>query len=251
MESGWSLKAIHRLMVTSSAYRQSSMGDPDRARLDPDNRRLWRQNVRRLDAEGLRDALLAVSGRLLPADSGPPRWPPVPEEILEAQPAILEFRHGGADGRMQDWYGQAAEVTDVRSIFLVQKRSVPILFLQPFDLPDMTTSCARRTVTTVAPQALALLNGPDMARWSRAFADRAWEAAGDDPARQAEHAFRLALLRPPGPEEMAAAVDLLRRHSDLYRAKSGPGPDQAAPGRRALVDLCRALFNVNEFAYLD
>ncbi len=249
MDRGWSLKVIHRLLVTSATYRQASTSDSGRSKLDPDNALLWRQNVRRLDAEGLRDAILAVSGRLVPDSSGPPRWPPVPEEILEAQPAILEFRHGGADGRLQDWYGQPAEATDVRSVFLVQKRSVPILFLQPFDLPDMTISCARRTVTTVAPQALALLNSPDMARWSTAFADRVAQLAGDDPARQADLAFRLALLRPPSEEELTPSVDLLRRHAELYRVRSAPG--QPSPDRRALADLCRALFNVNEFAYLD
>ncbi len=249
VDRGWSLKAIHRLLVTSAAYRQSSADDPERSRIDHENALIWRQNVRRLDAEGLRDAVLAVSGRLLPDDSGPPRWPPVPEDMLDAQPAILEFRHGAADGRMQDWYAQPAEATDVRSIFLVQKRSVPILFLQSFDLPDMTISCARRTVTTVAPQALALLNSPDMARWSRAFADRVAAVAGDDLSARVDQAFRLALLRPASDEERALGADLLRRHTHHYRVR--PGTDPQSPDRRALVDLGRALFNVNEFAYLD
>jgi hypothetical protein len=251
IDRGWSLKAIHRLIVTSAAYRQGS-GDVEASRrADPENRLIWRQNVRRLDAESLRDAMLAVSGRLRPVGSGPARWPAVPEAVLEGQPAILEVRHGDAGGRLQDWYAEPADATDVRSLFLVQKRSVPLPLLQPFDLPDMTTSCARRLVTTVAPQALSLLNSDDAIRWSRAFADCVARDAGDDPARQVERGFRLALARPPSGDEAALAVDLLRRHAQRYRGDDPGRPEGPSPDRRALGDLCRALMNLNEFVYID
>jgi len=249
VDRGWSLKAIHRLMVTSASYRQASAGDPARHRADPDNALLWRQNVQRLDAETIRDALLAVSGRLLPDRSGRPRWPPVPDDILEAQPAILEARHGGDGGRLQDWYAEPVESTDVRSVFLIQKRSVPVPLLGPFDLPDTTVSCARRSTTTVAPQALTLLNNPDVLRIARAFADRAAAKAGDDRDRQAVEAFRFALARPPDDEEQRMAVDLLGRHAVRY--EKAPSTDGRSPGRRALADLCRAIMNLNEFLYID
>src|SRR5262249_51201365 len=154
-----------------------------------------------------------------PVGAGPARWPAVPEAVLEVQPAILEARHGDAGGRLQDWYAEPADVTDVRSLFLVQKRSVPLPLLPPFELPDMTTSCARRRVTTVAPQALSLLNSDDAIRWARAFADRVAREAGADPARRAECAFRLALARPPSGEEAAPAVDLLLRHARRYQGQ--------------------------------
>ena len=248
MEHGWSLKHIHRLIATSAAYRRASADDPARRAVDPENRLLWRQEVRRLDAEALRDSLIAVSGRLLPVDSGPPRWPPVAEAVLEVQPAIIEARHDDG-GRLQNWYAEPAESTDVRSVFLVQKRSVPLPLLLPFDLPDTTASCARRSSTTVAPQALTLLNNPDVVRWSRAFADRVAWSAGADPSARAGAAFRLAFQREPDADEKGMALDLLRRHADLYAkddaAKLGP------PDVRALADLCRALMNANEFLYID
>ena len=95
---GWSIKRLHRLMVLSSAYRQTSAIDPKRKAVDPDNTLLWRQNIRRHEAETLRDSLLAVSGLLLPVGDGPPRWPPVQQDLLDAQPSILET-HSDADAR--------------------------------------------------------------------------------------------------------------------------------------------------------
>jgi mono/diheme cytochrome c family protein len=248
MDHGWSLKHAHRLIVTSATYRQSSLDDPVRRSIDPENRLLWRQEIRRLDAESLRDALLVVSGRLLPVDSGPPRWPPVAEAVLEVQPAIIEARHDDG-GRLQNWYAEPAETTDVRSVFLVQKRSVPLPLLLPFDLPDTTVSCARRSSTTVAPQALTLLNNPDVVRWSRAFAGRVATQAGATAPARVITAFRLGLQRDPQPAEQALALDLLQRNAAEYArdeaSKFGP------PDRRALADLCRAIMNVNEFLYID
>ncbi len=244
VDRGWSLKAMHRLIVTGAAYRQGGADDPARRRVDPENRLLWRQEVRRLDAEGLRDALLAVSGRLLPVASGPPRWPVVEEQVLESQPAIYEARHGGDGGRLQDWYADKPEAADVRSVFLIQKRSVPVPLLAPFDLPDTTTSCARRSTTTVAPQALTLLNNPDSIRLAVAFADRVAQAAGPEPAARVALAFRLALAREPDADERAMACELLDRHARLHAA-------DPRPGHRALVDLCRAILNLNEFLFLD
>jgi mono/diheme cytochrome c family protein len=246
---GWSLKNMHRLMVRSAAYRQVSVDDAKRRALDPDNTLLWRQNVQRLNAETLRDSLLSVSGLLLHNDGGKPLWPPVPEEIRHAQPAILEADKGGDSGRMQGWYADPLEKTDVRSIFLIQKRCLPIPFLQAFDLPDPTLSCSRRHVTTVAPQALTLLNSPEAVRYARAFADRIAKEAGVEPEKRVERAVWRALGRAPDAEEKKLALDLLQRHTEAHRkaAKQGaPTPEQLA-----LVDLCRALMNLNEFVYID
>ncbi|RPH47319.1 MAG: DUF1549 domain-containing protein, partial [Planctomycetota bacterium] len=122
LSNGGSLKAIHRMILNSSTYRR-------------------RRSPLRLDAETTRDAMLAVSGTLLPKDSGPPVWPPVPQHLLDAQPAILETKSDkAAVDRLQQWFTDPLEKTDVRSVFLAHKRSLPLPFLQPFDLPDPNVS---------------------------------------------------------------------------------------------------------------
>jgi mono/diheme cytochrome c family protein len=230
VKSGWSVKAMHRLMVTSAAYRQASVETPGHNR-DSDNRLLHRQAARRLDAESLRDALLLVSGRLRPDAGGPPRWPAVAEDILLSNPAIFEAREGKAGGRLQDYVPDPDDRADVRSLYLVQKRSVPYPFLQPFDLPDTGASCGCRAATTVAPQALALLNSPTAARVSKAFAGRVATEAGSDPGRQVETAFALALTREPTADERALARRLVADYG--------------------LDALARALLNLNEFVTVD
>jgi hypothetical protein len=223
ISSGWSLKRLHRLILLSGTYRQSSTESVAGRRVDPDNRLFWRQNVRRLDAEATRDALLAVSGLLLPKDSGAPVWPPVPQDMLDAQPGILETKSDpAARDRLQGWFTDPLEKTDVRSVFLVQKRVLGVPFLQPFDLPDLNVSCGRRDCTTVAPQALQLLNSPFAERMAVAFAKRVEK--GGAPA---ERAVRLALGRAPTAEE-------------LHLGRTRP-----------LVQWCRILLNVNEFVYVD
>jgi cytochrome c551/c552 len=226
--NGWSLKHLHRVILRSSTYRQVSRDDPAGRAVDPDNRLLWRQNVRRLEAEATRDAVLAVSGLLLPKDAGAPVWPPVPQDLLDAQPGILETHSDkAAQDRLQGWYAESAEKSDVRSIFLVQKRALGTPFLLPFDLPDPTVSCGRRDCTTVAPQALQLLNSPFAERAAVAFARRVEREGGG-----VERAVRLALGRPPTEEE-----------SRLGREVAGR--------RGVLADWCRVLLNLNEFVYVD
>jgi hypothetical protein len=241
VESGWSIKHIHRLIVKSATYRQASrFGEPPPA--DPNNHLIWRQNPRRLDAENLRDALLAVSGELAPVDSGPPKWPAIPEFIRRANPATLDD-----NGRLQNWYATTPEEdTYVRSVFTIHKRTIPIPFLQPFDVPDSTRSCARRDVTIVAPQASTLMNSPFALAMAEAFADRIHTAVGEDADAQIRAAFRFALARQPSDEELAAARELLAQNAEHYAAAG-----RERPAREALVDLCRAMFNVNEFIYVD
>jgi len=255
---GWSVKAMHRLMVTSQAYQQGSSqylvisnksptatksplstqslitNYSSAQRLDPANHLLWRQNPRRLDAETMRDTMLAVSGRLRPHMGGKPLWPPLPEEILKAQPGVLEGLEGKDSGRRQGWYADKEEDCDVRSLYLVQKRCLPLPFLQVFDLPDTALSCARRDVTTVAPQALNLLNSDFSLRAAKALAARVATEAGEDAARQLERAVRLTLGRAPTAAEHQHAAAFLAKH-----------------GKAALPEFCRALLNVNEFVYVD
>jgi hypothetical protein len=232
VESGWSVKALHRLIVLSEAYRQSSDDTEDGRRLDPENRLYWRQNVRRLDAETLRDAMLAASGLLREKSGGRPLWPPLPEEVLRAQPGVLEALQGKDGERRQGWYADREEECDVRSVYLVQKRSVPIPFLQAFDLPDNTVSCARRDVTTVAPQALHLLNSDFTLRVARALAAKC--GTGADESAFVRRVIARTFGRNAEPHEIETAAAFLRE-TDVN-------------GR---IEFCRAMLNANEFVYID
>ena len=264
MQRGWSIKELHRLIVSSAVYRQKSgigFQPVTAAKVEsPMNDRLeayptaFTPSVRRLDAETLRDALLSVSGMLKPYDAGKPLWPPVSEELLKAQPAILEAEKGGDGGRMQGWYADPIEQTDVRSVFLVRKRCLPIPFLQAFDLPDTTVSCARRDTTVVAPQALMLLNSEEGVRYARAFAERVLklqplESFNDEAAthKVINTIFEQALQRTATNDELTLSTELLRRHQTQHAAKSA----RAQATKLALTDLCRAVLNLNEFAYVD
>ena len=222
MREGWSLKKFQRLIVTSAAYRR---GAPSPAVAD--KHLLAGQVPRRLSAEALRDSMLAVAGRLLPSEGGPPVWPEVPEEVLRANPAVLDDNAEKTKG----WYPSPPEKLGVRSIFLVQKRTLHVPLMETFDLPDNALSCPRRNVSTVAPQALTLLNSAFAMQMATALADRLQREAGDDPAAQINRAFALALQRAPDADERAACL--------RFRAA------------RNLPELCRALLNLNEFAYID
>jgi hypothetical protein len=234
---GWSLKHLHRLMVLSAAYRQDSRGgDPAAATKDPDNRLLWRMNRQRLGGEALRDAALAVSGRLNPAVGGPSVKVPLEPEVYE-----LIFTEGEPDGLWP--VTPDADQHRRRSLYLFRKRNVRMPLFEAFDQPDSLTSCPVRPVSTSAPQALVLFNGPAMREAAAAFADRLARDCGKDRAARVERAYRLALARPPCPAERAQALEFLAAQAALPNV----GPD---PERAALADFCLAMLNRNEFVYV-
>lgn len=227
IQNGWSLKRLHRRIVTSAAYRQSSSPDTRHAARDAENTLLSRQHLRRLSAEQLRDSLLSVSGLLLDRAGGPPVWPELPKDILQSNPAFLDDNAEKTKG----WYPSPPEQRNVRSIFMIQKRTVRVPFLETFDLPENSVSCPRRNESTVAPQALSLLNGDLPLAAAGAMAERVAKEAGPDPAAQVRAAFAIVYQRQPDADEERACVKLLRA--------------------RSLPELCRALLNTNEFLYLD
>ena len=220
----WRLKPIHRLMLTSGTYRQSTAHDPARASIDPDNRFLWRRRPARLEAEILRDSILAASGQLKRDVYGPSVKPYIP-------PAAMAGRNkDGLERPKQDEPRQWR-----RSVYLFVKRSLPEPMLTTFDAPAPASSCARRTVSTVPTQALVLLNDPFVRRQAAFFAERCVAEAPGDAAGRVRHAYRVALSREPTERELDAAVRFL-----------GPKADRAA-----LTDLCHVLLGLNEFAYVD
>ncbi|MCI0333440.1 MAG: PSD1 and planctomycete cytochrome C domain-containing protein [Planctomycetes bacterium] len=218
VRQGWSVKQLVRQITASAAYQQAPTFTAEHFAL---------RAPRRLSAEQLRDSLLFVSGLLTTKSEGPPIWPDLPPEVLDSNPAFLDDNPEKTKG----WYPSPKPVQYGRSLFLVQKRNTRIPMLESFDLPDNSTPCARREVSTVAPQALTLLNSELAVEAARAFADRVERDVGHEPASQVMGAFQLALQRPPEGSESAACEQLLSEHS--------------------LPELCRALLNLNEFAYVD
>ena len=188
---------------------------------------LLASHPRRLSAEQLRDALLSVSGLLTAKDGGPPIWPDLPSDILQANPAFLDDNAEKTKG----WYPSPKNEQHARSIYLVQKRTVRVPFLETFDQPENSVSCARRNESTVAPQALSLLNSPLAVEAAQAFAKRLTSEAGPTSEAQIQRAFVLALQRQPDRQEMDACLKLTRQ--------------------RGLSEVCRAMLNLNEFLYVD
>ncbi len=218
MESGWSVKKLHRLILTSAAYQRSSSFDSEANRLkDADNVYLWRFRMQRLEAEIVRDQILAVAGNLNRQMGGEAIFPPLPEEILaNSKHGIWKIQPDGPE-------------TWRRSVYVYRKRGLPFPFFEVFDLPDQNVSCGRRNTTTVPTQALTLMNNEFLLKESVRFAARVKEMSVD-PNRQIELAYQYALGRLPDAGERAAAADYL---------KSGP-----------LDGLTHVLFNTSEFLYL-
>jgi hypothetical protein len=256
VDHGWSVKHLHRLMVLSNTYQQASRptANDTARRKDPDNRLLWRMNRRRVDGESLRDQLLAVAGTLNRKLGGPVVRVPLEPEVYD-----LIFTEGEPDGLWpvtpdprEHWR---------RSIYLFAKRNVRLPLLEAFDQPDTLTSCPVRPVSTFAPQALILLNGPFIQEQAKQFAARLLRECGGDPSRQIDRAYRLALARPPKEVEVRLAREFMAAQAeavlDRLRGRLSVGlPDEIPEGvdpaaAAALVDFCLALLNRNEFVYVD
>jgi hypothetical protein len=253
VESGWSIKHMHRVMVLSATYQQSSLITTHGAERDPDNRLLWRMHRRRMEGETLRDGVLQVSGALNSAVGGPMVRVPLEPEVYD-----LIFTEGEPDGL---WHVTPDTRQHVRrSLYLFAKRNVRQPMLEAFDQPDTLTSCPVRPVSTFAPQALILLNGPFMQTQSKVFASRVLREAGTDRAKCVERAYQLALARPPRPEELRTALEFLHGQTELVRDRllarlrvgipTGLSDDIDPAAAAALADFCLAMLNRNEFVYV-
>jgi hypothetical protein len=220
---GWSVKAIHRLIVLSSAYRMQSRLDPEAERIDPTNRWLHRMNVRRLEAEALRDALLAVSGRLDPTLFGPS----VPIHLTPFM-----------DGRGRPGSSGPLDGDGRRSLYLNVRRNFLSPMLLAFDFPTPATTMGRRNVSNVPAQALTLLNDPFVVAAARLWAGRLLaETPGTSaPRPRIDRLYLTAFGRPPTEAEAAEALAFLAGQED---------------DPRAWADLCHVLVNVKEFVYVN
>jgi mono/diheme cytochrome c family protein len=218
VERGWSLKAMHRVMLMSDAYQMSSQDIPANAAVDPDNRLFWRMPRQRVEAETLRDMILATAGSLDRTMGGPNVFPYIDPDLFE----VSSKRNwpGKPDSDPSTWR---------RSLYVFSKRSIRYPLFEAFDQPNLINSVDRRHRSTVAPQALLLMNNQFVLLQSHQFAERLQREAGKDIASQVERAFRIALARPPEGDERKMAVAFVRQDG--------------------LAAFCHALFNLNEFVY--
>ncbi len=254
IDQGWSLKRLHRLIVLSETYRMQSSADPHAREVDPENRWLSHFPRRRLEGEAIRDAMLACAGTLNAEQFGPPVVPPLSSEELTG---------------LFDAKGKWPVTKDPlqhtrRSVYLMERRTFGYPMFAAFDPPEVMTSCPKRIQTVVPTQALTLLNSPVARQQSAAFAARLARESGDDPKQQVSRAWLLAFARPVAPAELERSLAFLQaRAKRLIESGESPSahstteeagaqkPSASAAHQAALAEFCLALFNANEFIYVD
>ncbi len=249
LSGGWRLKRIHKLILMSSVYRQASIHPSGElyAGQDFENRLLWRASRRRLEAEALRDAMLETSGRLKLDLGGPSFFPSIGKDALE-----------GLSRKDKSWSASSPEEQDRRSVYMFTKRSLILPLMTVFDFADTTQPCCKRDVTTVAPQALALLNNEFAHGMSASLAKRVLARPRASVRDRVELAWQFALGRKPTESEAGAAIEHLASQEQRFRLASSEltlpnaaSSDAEAPARLALESLCHVLYNSNEFVYID
>ena len=232
---GWSLKAMHKQIMTSAAYRQSSRFHPSLHGADADNVLLSRFSMRRLDADAIRDAVLKVAGRLDTTPFGP-------ADEAEVQP-------GG------EVVSKCSQAGCRRSIYTLQRRTTPNTLLEVFDAPQMTPNCLKRGHSTVSSQALQLWNSGEVRKNAQYFAGRVMDAVGTDVEKQIDRIYLTALSRRPSEEEREMRVEQVReftRHWLEHLEKEIPAePKQAKSQWLALATICHSILNSAEFIYID
>jgi len=224
-DAGWSLKALHRLILASNTWRMGRAHQPVPAAEDPENRLLWHQPYRRLEVEALRDSVLAVSGELNRQAGGRGVFLPIPKAAMEAN-----------TDKESIWSASPPDQAARRTVYAFVKRGLVVPMLEVLDLCDTVSSSPRRQVTTVAPQALTLFNGEFINQQAACLADRVLREVGTDPASQVDRLSRLALGRPPSVSERDAYLGFLS------------AAEPQVP-RDRLVQVARVILNLNEFAY--
>jgi len=229
---GGSLKAMHRLMVTSQTYRQSSRIGSKQLAADPDNRLLSRMPLRRMEAEVVRDSLLFVAGQLDETPFGPP------DDVEVRGDGLVTSKRGNRGWR--------------RSIYVLHRRTKMPTILENFDSPQMGPNCIQRDESIVAPQALHLLNNAMIYQLAGDFAERIRAEVGEDPAKQIAQIHFVAFGRPATAEDIDAGSKSLAEMKQLWRKQLAPNPNaERDAARRALANYCHAVMNAAAFVYVD
>ncbi|MBI3468236.1 MAG: PSD1 domain-containing protein [Planctomycetes bacterium] len=254
MESGWRVKPFIKLIMTSTVYRQASAShlsppgkgaggegspvhaQPDSVTVDPDNTLLWRQRLRRLESEVIRDSILATSGKLDQTIGGPP----IP---IEARPdGMVVVADKGLPSPTSPYR---------RSLYLLARRNYQPTILSVFDQPVLATNCPLRTYSAVSLQSLTMLNDAFVLEQAGHFAHRVAAVAGPATDQRIELAFRIALARRSTAPEYQWGSDLLQRQTDRYLKQKPPGLSSEQAADKALANLCQMLLNTNEFLYVE
>src|SRR5215831_16839167 len=246
--NGWSMKKLHRMIMLSNSYQESSAYQEAAAAIDPEDKLLWRFERRRLEGEVIRDSMLFVSGALNMKMGGPGVFPPLPPGVSQPRSTYMNWKPEKDQAE-----------ANRRSVYVFVKRNLRYPMFEAFDFPDTHESCPRRFATVTPTQPLTMMNDELVMEWSRALAGRVLNDSGLSTEQQIERAYRLALSRSPRPEESRLVLDFLTRQTTLLADRltkseqvtlppsvpDGMKPAQAA----AFVDFCHTLLNSNEFIY--
>ena len=242
---GLTVERLHRLILDSWAFRQSSSRTLELDRIDPDNLLLARMSIRRLESEALRDAILAISGSMNSGMFGQP------VSVMEDAVGQIVLGKENLDGERKptktiDLEGEQFR----RSLYVQVRRTRPLGVLETFDVPVMTPNCSKRPSSNVAPQSLMLMNSDFVIEYSERLARRVVTETGPDRRSQVLRAWRLAYGVDPDPEVIGDLLSFVERQSEAF-GKVATKNDKATPPQRALASLCQALLSANRFLYVD
>lgn len=245
VRTGWDVKGLHKLIVMSNTYRQSSDYNAESAAQDPRNKLMWRFPRERLEGEVIRDAALSVAGLLNTKVGGPSVFPELPSGAIKPRGGWNVNTNPAERNR--------------RSVYIFVRRNARYPMLEAFDMPDTHESCGRRNQTITAPQAMSLLNSAVSLDWAQAFAGRVLKTAGTDTAAQVNTAFRLAYGRTANGSEKDLVQTFFAKQKQIIAERAAAGQKLAEPSvmpdgydrvqAAALVDFCQMLLNSNEFVY--
>ena len=236
IEGGWKIKRMIRQIVLSQTYQQASVHplEEEQSTVDSGNRWLWKMNRRRVDAESLRDRLLSVTGELDLRMGGPSFYPVMAPEVLE-----------GFSQKDKAWKASPASERNRRSLYMITKRHLLWPIMTAFDFPNTERPCGKRDVTTVAPQALSLLNNTFVHERSERLAKDVMQSS-DNLDDQIQQAWRSVLGRDPSAQEQKWAKSHITQQTEHFAARSAKDPDFLA-----FASVCHGLINSNEFLYVD
>ena len=243
--SGWQVKQLHKLIMMSTAYRQSSRRTEPHEAIDPDNKLYARMSVRRLESEAVRDALLAISDKLNEKLYGPP-VPVMEDEVGQIVIGKENLDGERKPGQSVPLYGEEFR----RSTYVQVRRSRPLGVLETFDNPAMAPNCEQRNASNVAPQSLLFMNSQLVVEYSEHFAARVLRGTGADRGEQIRLAWQMAFADVPSDQDIAAATEFLQEQEGLFR-DSPTKPKESSAQSLALASFCQALLSSNRFLYVE